>query len=107
MARRTKASRGYAGMRLRWTIRELMVVILIIGLSMGLLRIRWGIIFALMAGGVVGCGLAPGMPAARCTGWTMSFPATDNLTLERGHSRSPSLTCWSGLPGISPACWWL
>ena len=46
-------------MRLRWTIRELMVVILIIGLSMGLLRIRWGIIFALMAGGVVGCGLAP------------------------------------------------
>ena len=59
MARRTKASRGYAGMRLRWTIRELMVVILVIGLSMGLLRIRWGIIFALMAGGVVGCGLVP------------------------------------------------
>jgi hypothetical protein len=59
MARRTKASRGYAGMRLRWTIRDLMVVILVIGLSMGLLRIRWGIIFALMAGGVVGCGLAP------------------------------------------------
>ena len=46
-------------MRLRWTIRELMVVILVIGLSLGLLRIRWGLIFALMAGGVVGCGLAP------------------------------------------------
>ena len=59
MARRMKASRGYAGMRFRWTIRELMVVILVIGLSLGLLRIRWGIIFAVMAGGVVGCGFAP------------------------------------------------
>ena len=46
-------------MRFRWTIRELMVLILVIGLSLGLLRIRWGLIFALMAGGVVGCGLAP------------------------------------------------
>ena len=46
-------------MRLRWTIRELMVLILVIGLSLGLLRIRWGIILAVIAGGVVGCGLAP------------------------------------------------
>src|SRR5208337_3148650 len=47
------------------------------------------------------------MPAARCTSWTVSFPATDNWTSERGHSWSPSLTSWSGRPGISPACWWL
>jgi hypothetical protein len=50
---------GRPGIRFRWKIRELMVLILVIGLSMGLLRIRWGLIFALMAGGVVGCGLAP------------------------------------------------
>ncbi len=36
-----------------------MLLILAIGLSLGILRIRWGLIFALMAGGVVGCGLAP------------------------------------------------
>src|SRR3954464_2010408 len=46
-------------MRFRWTIRELMFLILGIGVSLALLRIRWGLIFALMAGGVVGCGLAP------------------------------------------------
>ena len=54
--------RGTAGrtrIRLRWSIRELMLLILVIGVSLGLLRIRWGLIFALMAGGVVGCGLAP------------------------------------------------
>ena len=41
------------------SVRELMLLILAIGLALGLLRIRWGLIFALMAGGVVGCGLAP------------------------------------------------
>jgi hypothetical protein len=46
-------------MRFRWTIGQLMVLILVVGLVLGLLRIRWGLIFALMAGGVVGCGLAP------------------------------------------------
>jgi hypothetical protein len=46
-------------MRLRWKIRELMLLVLVIGLSLGLLRARWGLIFAFMAGGVVGCGLAP------------------------------------------------
>ena len=46
-------------MRYRWSIRELMLMILAIGVSLALLRFRWGLIFALMAGGVVGCGLAP------------------------------------------------
>ena len=46
-------------MRFRWTIRELMLLIMAIGVALSLLRIRWGLIFALMAGGVVGCGLAP------------------------------------------------
>lgn len=45
--------------RLRWTLGELMLGILLIGLTLALLRIRWGLIFALMAGGVVGCGMAP------------------------------------------------
>ena len=36
-----------------------MLLVLMIGVSLGLLRIRWGLIFALMAGGVIGCGLAP------------------------------------------------
>jgi hypothetical protein len=36
-----------------------MLAILLIGVALGLLRFRWGLIFALMAGGVVGCGLAP------------------------------------------------
>jgi hypothetical protein len=47
------------GMKHRWTIRELMLLVLVSGFSLALLRIRWGLIFALMAGGVVGCGLAP------------------------------------------------
>jgi len=46
-------------MRFGWTIRELMLLILAIGVSLALLRFRWGLIFALMAGGVVGCGVAP------------------------------------------------
>jgi hypothetical protein len=46
-------------MRFCGSIRELMLLVLAIGLALGLLRIRWGLIFALMAGGVVGCGLAP------------------------------------------------
>ncbi len=46
-------------MRFRWSIRELMLLVLAIGVSLALLRMRWGLIFALMAGGVVGCGLAP------------------------------------------------
>src|SRR3954447_2478201 len=46
-------------MRFGWTIRELMLLILAIAVSLALLRFRWGLIFALMAGGVVGCGLAP------------------------------------------------
>jgi hypothetical protein len=45
--------------RPRWTIRGLMLAILLSAVALGLLRIRWGLIFALMAGGVVGCGLAP------------------------------------------------
>jgi hypothetical protein len=36
-----------------------MLLILLIGVSLGLLRFRWGLIFAIMAGGVIGCGLAP------------------------------------------------
>lgn len=48
-----------SGPRLRWSIRELMLFILLVGVALGLLRVRWGLIFALMAGGVVGCGLAP------------------------------------------------
>lgn len=36
-----------------------MLLILVVGLSLGTLRIRWGLIFALMAGGLIGCGLAP------------------------------------------------
>jgi hypothetical protein len=36
-----------------------MLAILAIGVALGLLRLRWGLIFALMAGGVVGCGLSP------------------------------------------------
>lgn len=48
-----------SGPRLRWTIRELMLIVLLIGVALGVLRVRWGLIFALMAGGVVGCGLAP------------------------------------------------
>jgi hypothetical protein len=46
-------------MRLRWTIRELMLLVLAVSVSLTLLRVRWGLIFAVMAGGVVGCGLAP------------------------------------------------
>src|SRR3954469_939382 len=46
-------------MRFGWTIRKLMLLILAIAVSLALLRFRWGLIFALMAGGVVGCGLAP------------------------------------------------
>ncbi len=46
-------------MRWRCTIRELMSLIFVIGLILGVLRVRWGIIFAILAGGVVGCGLAP------------------------------------------------
>jgi hypothetical protein len=46
-------------MRFCGSIRELMLLVLAIGLALGLLRNRWGLIFALMAGGVVGCGLAP------------------------------------------------
>ena len=41
------------------SVRELMLLVLAIGLALGLLRMSWGLIFALMAGGVVGCGLAP------------------------------------------------
>jgi hypothetical protein len=47
------------GIRIRWTIRELMLLILGVGVALAVLRVRWGIIFALMAGGAVGCGLAP------------------------------------------------
>jgi hypothetical protein len=47
------------GMRARNSIQELMLLVLMSALALGLLRIRWGLIFALIAGGVVGCGLAP------------------------------------------------
>ena len=55
------APRNESAIRMRFcgSIRELMLLVLAIGLALGLLRIRWGLIFALMAGGVVGCGLAP------------------------------------------------
>ncbi len=46
-------------MRARTSIRELMLLVLVTAVALGLLRIRWGLIFALIAGGVVGCGLAP------------------------------------------------
>jgi hypothetical protein len=36
-----------------------MLAILAIGVALALLRLRWGLIFALICGGVVGCGLAP------------------------------------------------
>jgi hypothetical protein len=36
-----------------------MLAVACIGLALGLLRTRIGVVFALMAGGVVGCGLAP------------------------------------------------
>jgi hypothetical protein len=46
-------------MRIRTSIQELMLLVLASALALGVLRIRWGLIFALIAGGVVGCGLAP------------------------------------------------
>lgn len=36
-----------------------MLLVLVCAVALALLRIRWGLIFALIAGGVVGCGLAP------------------------------------------------
>ena len=55
----TKGLTPPTGLRLRWTVRELMLLVLAVGVSLALLRIRWGLIFALVAGGVIGCGLAP------------------------------------------------
>jgi hypothetical protein len=46
-------------MRARTSIQELMLLVLACAVALALLRIRWGLIFALIAGGVVGCGLAP------------------------------------------------
>ena len=43
----------------RWSIRDHLLVVLLSGVVLALLRERWGVIFALMAGGVIGCGLAP------------------------------------------------
>src|SRR3954469_8420069 len=43
----------------RWTVGRLMLLILAVGVALGLLRSSLGEVFALMAGGVVGCGLAP------------------------------------------------
>src|SRR4051794_26995323 len=43
----------------RWTIGHLMRAVACVGVSLGLLRSRLGEVFALAAGGVVGCGLAP------------------------------------------------
>ena len=43
----------------RWTVGDLMLVVLAIGLALGLLRSPLGPIIALAAGGVIGCGLAP------------------------------------------------
>jgi hypothetical protein len=46
-------------MHRRWTVGRWMLVVAGVGLELGLLRTRLGKVFALMAGGVVGCGLAP------------------------------------------------
>src|SRR4051794_16287342 len=46
-------------MRSQWTISQLMRAILALGVALGVLRSPVGEIVALMAGGVVGCGLAP------------------------------------------------
>ena len=46
-------------MRARTSIQELMLLVLACAVALALLRIRWGLIFALIAGGVVDCGLAP------------------------------------------------
>ncbi|MGC8638509.1 MAG: hypothetical protein ACP5XB_01380 [Isosphaeraceae bacterium] len=46
-------------MRVRNSIQELMLLVLASAVALALLRIRWGLIFALIAGGIVGCGLAP------------------------------------------------
>lgn len=63
----------------RWTIGQLMLLVLAIGLALGLLRIRWGLIFAVMAGGVIGCGFAP---------W---FACRGMRELDRELARTPSL----------------
>jgi len=46
-------------MRARWTIARLMLVVTAIGVALGLLRSAHGSVFALGAGCVVGCYLAP------------------------------------------------
>lgn len=46
-------------MRARTSIQELMLLVLGAAVALAVLRIRWGLIFALIAGGIVGCGLAP------------------------------------------------
>lgn len=43
----------------RWTVGQLMLAVLAVGLALGLLKSEIGEIVALAAGGVVGCGLAP------------------------------------------------
>jgi hypothetical protein len=43
----------------RRTIAHLMLAVAVVALALGLLRSRLGVVFALGAGGVVGCGLAP------------------------------------------------
>src|SRR4051794_11605290 len=43
----------------RWTVGQLMMAVLAVGLALGLLRSPLGGIASLAAGGVIGCGLAP------------------------------------------------
>jgi hypothetical protein len=45
--------------RPRWTVGGLVWLVAACGAALGLLRSPLGEVFALMAGGVVGCGLAP------------------------------------------------
>jgi hypothetical protein len=45
--------------RSRWTIGGLVRLVAACGVALGLLRSPLGEVFALMAGGAVGCGLAP------------------------------------------------
>lgn len=45
--------------RPRWTLGKLMLLIAAVAATLGALRSELGEVFALIAGGVIGCGLAP------------------------------------------------
>ena len=83
-----------------------MLLVLVSAVALALLRIRWGLIFALIAGGVVGCGLAP-LYACR----EMRKQSSELCAIRHVHPHPVSagrpVLC-SGLGGLvlRRACWW-